>query len=144
MDSIGKIKKLTAAEIRQRVWKHEEKDMTPWVCENIGFLNEALGLEIEVQSSEEQVENFKLDIYGTDSSSTKEPLPVVIENQFGKSDHDHLGKVITYAANKEAGVVIWIANDIQSAHRNAVDWLNAVTPEDMMFYGVELEMYTIN
>ena len=140
MPSIGKLKKLGLREIK-KIWSHEEKDLSPWIAENIDALNEVLNLQIEIESKEEYIHNFRLDLVGTDNFSQ---MPVIIENQFGRSNHDHLGKLITYSAAKEAGIMIWIANDIQIAHRNAVEWLNEISPQEMMFYGVELEVFQID
>ena len=140
MASIGKLKRLGLKEIK-RIWPHEEKDLSPWIAENIDALNEVLNLQIEVEGKEEYVHNFRLDLVGTDNFSQ---MPTIIENQFGVSNHDHLGKLITYSADKEAGVMIWIANEIQIAHRNAIDWLNKISPQEMTFYGVELEVFQID
>lgn len=140
MPSIGKLKKLGLREIK-KIWPHEEKDLSPWIAENIDALNEVLNLQIEIESKEEYISNFRLDLVGTDNFSQ---MPVVIENQFGGSNHDHLGKLITYSAAKEAGITIWIANEIQIAHRNAIDWLNKISPQEMTFYGVELEVFQID
>jgi len=140
MPSIGKLKKLGLREIK-KIWPHEEKDLSPWIAENIDALNEVLNLQIEIESKEEYIHNFRLDLVGTDNFSQ---MPVIIENQFGGSNHDHLGKLITYSAAKEAGIIIWIANEIQIAHINAVEWLNEISPQEMMFYGVELEVFQID
>lgn len=140
MPPIGKLKKLELREIK-KIWPHEEKDLSPWITENIDALNEVLNLQIEIESKEEYIHNFRLDLAGTDNFSQ---MPVIIENQFDRSTHDHLGKLITYSAAKEAGIMIWIANDIQIAHRNAVEWLNEISPQEMMFYGVELEVFQID
>ena len=140
MQSVGKLKKLDPKSIR-KVWPHEEKDLSPWIQDNIDILNEVLGLEIQIEGREEYVHSFRLDMVGTDSVSKKR---VIIENQFGKSDHDHLGKLITYSAGKEAGIMIWIANEIQAAHKEAIDWLNGNSPEEMTFYAVELELLQID
>lgn len=140
MRSVGKLKKLGLKEMK-KIWPHEEKDLSPWIAENIDPLNEVLKLQIEIEGTEEYVHGFRLDLVGTDNFSQ---VPVIIENQFGKSDHDHLGKLITYSAGKEAGIVIWIANEIEIAHRNAIDWLNDISPDDMRFYGIELELLQID
>ena len=140
MRSLGKLKKLGLSEIK-KIWPHEEKDLSPWIAENIDALNEVLNLQIEIEGKEEYIHNFRLDLVGTDNSSQ---MPAIIENQFGKSDHDHLGKLITYSAAKEAGIMIWIANEIQIAHRNAIEWLNKISPKEMTFYGVELEVFQID
>lgn len=140
MAIIGRMRKLELKEIRD-IWPNEEKDLSPWVANNIDLLNEILSLQIEIEGREAPVHNFRLDLVGTDNSLQ---VPVVIENQFGSSDHDHLGKVITYSANREAAVIIWICNEIQTAHKQAIEWLNKITPLDMTFYGVELEIFKIN
>jgi len=140
MPELGKLVKLSVDEIR-KIWPHEEKNLSPWIEENIDDLNNALKLQIEIISREESIHNFRLDLAGMDNSSQ---MPVVIENQFGSTDHDHLGKLITYSAVKEAGIMIWIANDFQIAHKTAVDWLNKITPSEMIFYGIELEVFKID
>ena len=78
---------------------------------------------------------------GTDGVSLR---PVIIENQFGRSDHNHLGKLITYSANRDAGIIIWIANEFHLAHRKAVEWLDAISPKELSFYAVELEVLRID
>ncbi len=140
MVNLGKIIKLGIQEIRQ-IWPHEEKDLSPWIADNIDALNDVLNLQIEIEGKEEQVDNFRLDLTGTDNASQ---LPIIIENQFGSSDHDHLGKLITYSAAKEAGIMIWIANEIQTAHRTAIEWLNKISPQEMTFYGIELEVFRVD
>ena len=85
--------------------------------------------------------NFRIDLAGTESYSQ---MPVIIENQFGSSNHDHLGKLITYSAAKEAGIVIWIANEFQVAHKEAIEWLNKISPAELTFYAIELEVYQID
>ena len=140
MTYLGKMKKLELSEIRA-IWPNEEYDFSPWVADNIDVLNEILSLQIEIEGREEPVHNFRLDLIGTDNSLQ---VPVVIENQFGISNHDHLGKLITYSANREAGVMIWICNEMQTAHKQALEWLNKITPSEMTFYAVELEMFKID
>jgi hypothetical protein len=89
---LGQIKKVRAAEL----WKHEEQEFTPWLAheDNIGRLADALGLELQVEAVEVPVGPFSADILAKDASDNL----IVIENQFGKTDHDHLGKLLTYAA----------------------------------------------
>lgn len=137
---IGNLKKLNETGIR-KIWPGEPRDFSPWLAKNISFLNDVLKISIEIEELEGPVETFKLDLSGIDRVSQR---PVVIENQFGKSDHDHLGKLLTYAANREAGIVIWIANEIQLAHRKSIDWLNQITPVDMSFYAIEFEVFKID
>ena len=94
--SIGKIKKLGETEIR-RLWPNETRDFIPWLAKDISHLNEVLKIRIDIEEIEGAVDIFKLDLSGIDGVSRR---PVVIECQFGKSDHDHLGKVITYSASR--------------------------------------------
>lgn len=136
---IGSLKKLNEADIR-KLWPGEARDFSPWLAENISHLNDVLNIRIEIEELEGSVETFKLDLSGIDRVSQR---PVVIENQFGKSNHDHLGKLLTYAANREAGIVIWIANEVQLAHRKSIEWLNQITPVDMSFYAIEFEAFKI-
>jgi hypothetical protein len=140
MSNLGRIIKLGIQEIRE-IWPSEERELSPWISDNIDSLNDLLNLQIEIEGREEHIHNFRLDLTGTDNASQ---IPVVIENQFGESDHDHLGKLITYSAVKEAGIMIWIANEIQSAHKAAIEWLNKISPQEMTFYGIELEVFRID
>ncbi|GAH24149.1 unnamed protein product, partial [marine sediment metagenome] len=140
MSVVGKLKKLHVSEIK-KIWPHEEKDLSVWVSDNIDQLNEVLGLDIEILSKEEFVHNFRIDLAGTENYSQ---MPVIIENQFGSSNHDHLGKLITYSAAKEAGMIIWITNEFQVAHKEAIEWLNKISPAELTFYAIELEVYQID
>lgn len=140
MPEVGKLKKLNVSEIR-KIWPHEERDLSVWVSDNIDRLNEVLGLDIEILSREEFVHSFRIDLAGTENYSQ---MPVIIENQFGRSNHDHLGKLITYSAAKEAGIIIWIANEFKIAHKEAIEWLNKISPQDLSFYAIELEVYKID
>jgi len=137
---IGNLENLNEKGIR-KLWPGEASDFSPWLAENISLLNDVLNICVEIEELEGPVETFRLDLSGIDRVSQR---PVVIENQFGKSNHDHLGKLLTYAANREAGIVIWIANEIQLAHRKSIEWLNQITPVDMSFYAIEFEVFRID
>ena len=138
--TVSRLAKLSEQDIRG-IWPRDEQDLSPWIKSSAEELSSALGLEIQFDEAEAPVGNFRLDLAGMDSLSRK---PVVVENQFGKSDHDHLGKLLTYAAGREAGVLIWIATEFQEPHRAALRWLNSVTGEDLVFYGVQLEVFRID
>ena len=136
---LGQIKKVSIRD----VWKHEEKEFTPWLAmeANIGKLAEELDLgELQVEGVEVPVGPFSADILAKDASDNL----VLIENQFGKTDHDHLGKVLTYAATLEATAVIWIAERFTDEHRKAIEWLNEHTSEDLSLYAVEIELWQID
>ncbi len=137
---LGTLRELSVEEMK-KIWPREAQDLSPWIRDNIHQLNDALGLQIEIEEAEGSVEGFRLDLAGTDGLTQK---PVVIEIQFGQGDHGHLGKLITYSANREAGIMIWVANAFQTAHRDAVEWLNAITDLDLSFYGLLLQVFQVD
>ena len=127
------IARLENIELRE-VWPNEARDFTPWLAQNLDLLGEALGIDIEpTGETEVAVGPFSLDIYARDANENR---PVIIENQLEKTNHDHLGKALTYAAGFNADVVVWIVREFQDEHRQALDWLNQRTGEETGFYGV--------
>ncbi len=122
------------------VWKHEAAEFTPWLLEHIDELNEAAGLEIELSGREERVGHFAVDLFGRDVQTGH---PAIIENQLDITDHQHLGQLLTYAAGLKAGTIIWIAPKFREEHREALAWLNEISPPDVSFFGVELEVLEI-
>uniref|UniRef100_A0A7V3ZYR7 DUF4268 domain-containing protein n=1 Tax=candidate division WOR-3 bacterium TaxID=2052148 RepID=A0A7V3ZYR7_UNCW3 len=137
-EKLGKIKQINLKD----VFEKEDKDFTPWLNENLGILSEKLNLDIIDSNIEENVGNFTCDIVAKDSDSNK---TIVIENQFGTTNHDHLGKILTYAAGKQAGIIIWIAENFREEHKKALEWLNEnVDPETgPSFFGVEIKLIKI-
>ncbi|WP_143710462.1 hypothetical protein [Tabrizicola sp. TH137] len=128
------------------VWPDEARNFTPWLAEadNLAELAEAIGLDrdgLEVEGIEKSIGTFSADIVCR-STSPNGGL-VVIENMFGKSDHDHLGKLLTYASGTEARTVILIAETIREEHRAALDWLNAISDDDHSFFACEIELWRI-
>lgn len=125
------------AEVRElsldEVFDSEDGEFTPELADHIDKLSAALGIEIETEDTEQSVGDFSADIFGR-SASTNDP--VVIENQFGDTDHNHLGKLLTYAAGLDAGVVIWLAEEFREEHRSVLEWLNESGPDDARFFGV--------
>lgn len=124
------------------LWASESADFTPWLAqpENVSVLGEALGIELEVEGTEVGVGPYSADILARDTATD---AYVVIENQIGKTDHDHLGKALTYAATLGAKTVVWIATKFTSEHRKVLDWLNDNT-EGLWFYAVSLELWQID
>ena len=123
-------------------WKKEATDFTPWLAqeENIQLLSETIGVELEVQSKEESVGPFSADILCKDTTNDHF---VLIENQLEKTDHTHLGQLMTYAAGLDAMTIIWIAQKFTEEHRAALDWLNRITDDTFTFFGIEIELYKI-
>jgi hypothetical protein len=136
-NDLGTIKKI---DLRER-WKNEASDFTPWLAENIHHLNSAIsefGMNIQVEGTEENVGGYFADILATDTETGEN---IVIENQLEKTDHDHLGKAITYASHFNASTVIWIAAEFTKEHSRALDWLNRHTKKSgLEFYGIEIEL----
>ncbi|MHC4276838.1 MAG: DUF4268 domain-containing protein [Planctomycetota bacterium] len=124
-------------------WKHEAQEFTPWLAqeENIALLGEVLGRDLEVVAKEEPVGPFQADIL------CKETLFddhwVLIENQLVKTDHTHLGQLLTYAAGLKAVTVIWIAGRFRDEHRATLDWLNDITDDRFNFFGIEIVLWKI-
>jgi len=132
---IGKLKKVPLREI----WRNEARDFTTWLAENIETLGEEIGIPLSVMSREKAVGSFSLDLIAEDSDGQI----TIIENQLEKTDHDHLGKVITYISNLDAKTAIWISSNPREEHVKAIDWLNEFTPEDVSFYLVKIEAVKI-
>ena len=138
MVEVGRLKKV---ELRD-VWKHEAHDFTPWLMDNSEVLGDALGLEIEFTTSEQQVGPYKVDIIGKDLTHDS---VLIVENQLGKTDHGHLGQLITYAANTDAVTVVWIAKQFSDEHRQAIDYMNTLAGDSSVarFYAVQVSAVQI-
>lgn len=137
--NLGALKKVN---VRSK-WSNEALNFTPWLAkpENIVKLGAAIGLELQVESIEVSVGPFAADILAKDVGTGHY---VVIENQLEKTDHDHLGKAITYASVLDASAIVWIATEFTEEHQKALDWLNDNTSTDIGFYGVILELWQID
>ena len=121
-------------------WPNEAQDFTPWLADNIEALGEALGMDLEIQQTEAPVGGYSLDVLATDLDQNR---TVVIENQLEPANHNHLGKLLTYAAWHDANVIVWLAREFGDEHLQALNWLNQRTDEDTEFFGVEVELWRI-
>ena len=130
---------LQPIELRE-AWPHEAHNFTPWLADNLHVLSDLLGMELELISTEHPVGSFNLDIYAKDLRSDE---VVAIENQLERTDHTHLGQVMTYFSALEARKVIWIAKEIREEHCAVISWLNAHTPPEYAFFGVEVSTVRI-
>lgn len=115
------------------VWSHEERDFTPWLEDHADRLAATIGIEIDEIHREAAVGDYSADLVGTELTTD---APVVIENQFGPTDHDHLGKLLTYAAGINARFVVWVAEEFRDEHRSVLDWLNERDSRGPRFFGV--------
>jgi hypothetical protein len=125
-------------------WPTEDGNFTPWLAEaaNVSLLAEALDIELEVEAVEHWVGPFRADILARAVDETDHR--VLIENQFGRTNHNHLGQLLTYLAGIEgAKTIVWIAETIQADHRAAIDWLNNNTIEEFSFFAIEIELWRI-
>lgn len=134
--------KLVKVELRE-AWKDEAHEFTPWLAqeENIKLLGDTIGIELEVEAQEQEVGPFRADILCKDTANNKW---VLIENQLERTDHNHLGQLMTYAAGLEAVIIVWIAERFTEEHRATLDWLNEVTDETINFFGLEIELWRVN
>ena len=133
---LGRIEKVNLRE----AWPHEANDFTTWLAKNLSVLGDALDMELELLDQEAPVEKFSLDLLARESGTNR---TVVIENQLEPTNHDHLGKLLTYAGGYDANVLVWIAKNFKDAHRQALDWLNQCTDENTEFFGIVVELLKI-
>lgn len=136
--TLGRLQKV---ELRE-VWTSESSDFTPWLAqeENLKLLGEAIGIELELESQEKEVGPFRADILCKDTATDNW---VLIENQLERTDHSHLGQLLTYAAGLNAVTIVWIAERFTEEHRATLDWLNERTDEKINLFGLEIELWRI-
>lgn len=136
-----KLGKLEEVDIRE-LWKHEQYDFSEWLSkdENIEMLGDEIGLTLTDINKEVFVGSYRCDLVAKDETTG---IKVIIENQLEATNHDHLGKIITYASGLDANVVIWIVKEAREEHRSAIEWLNNNTTKDISFFLIEIHVYRI-
>lgn len=136
--NLGRLHKVNLRE----AWSSESSHFTPWLAqeENLKLLGETIGIELELESQEKEVGPFRADILCKDTTTDNW---VLIENQLERTDHSHLGQLLTYAAGLNAVTIVWIAERFTEEHRAALDWLNERTDEKINLFGLEIELWRI-
>ncbi|MFN3565950.1 MAG: DUF4268 domain-containing protein [Burkholderiaceae bacterium] len=135
MNEIGKLEEVPLREL----WSHEEFGFSAWLEENLDALGAAVSVALSDPRREVPVGAFSVDLVAEDEDGAR----VVVENQLSATDHDHLGKLLTYLTNLDAKTAIWICRPPRPEHIRAIQWLNETTPEDIAFYLVRLAAYRI-
>jgi len=136
--ALSKLKKVNLRE----EWQHEATDFTNWLAqdENLQLLSEEIGIDISLIQTEACVGKFAMDILAEEENSGRK---IVIENQLETTNHDHLGKIITYASGFDAEIIIWIVKDVRDEHKQAVDWLNEHTDDKINIFAIRMELWQI-
>jgi hypothetical protein len=135
---LGKLEKVDIREI----WKNEASDFTKWLAlpENLALLGEEIGIEIGLIRTEASVGAYSADILAEEKDTDRK---IIIENQLETTNHDHLGKIITYGSGFDASVLIWIFKDIREEHRQAIDWLNEKADTSLNIFAIKMEVWRI-
>jgi hypothetical protein len=138
---MAQLGRLEQVELRE-AWPTEASHFTPWLAkpENIEILGTLLGVELEVVEEESRVGPFRADILCLDTATSDH---VLIENQIERTDHTHLGQLLTYSSGLSAVTIVWIAKQFTDEHRAALDWLNSKTEVNISFFGLEVELWRI-
>ena len=124
----------------RKIWKDEAKDFTPWLAENASLLFEEIGITAENIKTEANAGRYFVDITAEESLTEKK---IVVENQLERTDHDHLGKLLTYASSFDACIIVWVVRDITEEHQKAIEWFNDHMDNEIAFFLVKVEVYRI-
>lgn len=135
------LSRLNKVELRD-IWGHEAIDFTNWLSQkdNLDGLSEEIGVEIKLIQTEANVGKFSVDILAKEETSDRK---IIIENQLEDTNHDHLGKIITYASGYDAEIIIWIVKGVREEHKKAIEWLNEHTDENINFFLIKIELWQI-
>lgn len=135
---LGRLKEVDIREL----WAHEQYNFSNWLAkeENIELLNETVGLTLTDIDKEVYVGSYRCDLVAVDETTD---IKIIIENQLDSTDHDHLGKIITYASGLDANVIIWIVKEAREEHKSAIEWLNNNMAKEISFFLLEIKAYRI-
>lgn len=124
-------------------WAHEAFDFTQWLInpENLQMLSDEIGIEIAPIDAEVKTGRYSVDILAEEENTGRK---VIIENQLESTDHDHLGKLVTYASGHDAEYIVWVVKDAKEEHRQALEWLNDNTGNQLNFFLLRLELWKID
>jgi hypothetical protein len=136
--NLGKLEKVPLRDI----WSNEATNFTTWLAkeENLEILSEEIGIDINLLQTEANVGDFNVDILAEEENTGRK---IVIENQLEVTNHDHLGKIVTYASGHDAEIIIWIVKDVRDEHKQAIDWLNEHTDEKINFFAIKMELWKV-
>lgn len=123
----------------REIWKHEAHGFTTWMAKNLDLIGGILEKQLSLVEREAKAGIFFADILAEDENGNF----VIIENQLETTNHDHLGKIITYMSNLEAKSAVWISNAPKPEHEKAVHWLNEMLPADSSIYLIKIEAFRI-
>lgn len=135
------LSRLTKVQLRE-AWPHEASDFTNWLAEeeNLQLLSDEIGIDISLVETEASAGRYYVDILAEEETTGRK---IVIENQLEATNHDHLGKLITYASGFDAEIVVWIVKNVRDEHKQAVDWLNEHTDDKINIFAIEMELWQI-
>jgi len=137
-NKLGRIKKVDL----RKAWVHEAHHFTQWLSEeeNLSLLSDEIGIDLKLIQTEASVGKFNVDILAEEENTGRK---IIIENQLEITNHDHLGKIITYASGLDAEIIVWIVEDVRDEHKQAIDWLNEHTDENINFFAIKMELWQI-
>ena len=141
VDEMVELSKLEKVDLRE-VWRHEDLDFTNWLAkpENLESLSDEIGIDISLIQTEASVGNFNVDILAEEENTGRK---IIIENQLEQTNHDHLGKIITYASGLDAEIIVWIVKSVRDEHKQAIDWLNEHTDQKINIFAIQMEVWRI-
>ncbi len=134
---LGKLERISDL---RRIWESEATHFTPWLAreDNLALLADTIGLDLELEAQEKSVGPFRADILCRETANNSW---VLIENQLDKTDHNHLGQLLTYAAGLNAATIVWIAKRFTDEHQATLEWLNEVTGDEINLFGLEIKLW---